>query len=431
MEFLKVKKFRSPRKLDEEKGPVVAETPREESKDENGTDGLKTNAAVDSAGEAEEYDDDDDFITQEVKRQLKELRNKRFLVLIPEESESCPEDEDEAEDENGTGSSDWKESMVEGGSQWCGGFGSFYDKYCERMLFFDKMSFQLLQDGSGIPSNPSPRSASKKLASTLRSLSFKRREGLQGDGEHPQQPLDDPLQDLETAYVAQLCLTWEALHCQYAELCQKISVYPENPTWCSLAAQKFQQFQVLLHRFIENEPFEQGNRVEIFSRSRISLPKLLQVPSFRESDQKQLEEGHIDTPVLANDLFGIIENSIMTFCLFLKMDKKKSGSALHIFGAHGQAQSYLQQTLTALDKKKIKLKELQRKKKGWKKKSWPPTAEEVELFFALIDIKVMSRVLKMTKISKEQLLWCEEKMSKLDFSGSKLQRNGSPLLFPC
>eukprot|EP00268_Persea_americana_P006066 TRINITY_DN12135_c0_g1_i1.p1 TRINITY_DN12135_c0_g1~~TRINITY_DN12135_c0_g1_i1.p1 ORF type:complete len:122 (+),score=32.17 TRINITY_DN12135_c0_g1_i1:779-1144(+) len=121
----------------------------------------------------------------------------------------------------------------------------------------------------------------------------------------------------------------------------------------------------------------------------------------------------------------------MTFCLFLKMDKKKSGSALHIFGAHGQAQSYLQQTLTALDKKKIKLKELQRKKKGWKKKSWPPTAEEVELFFALIDIKVMSRVLKMTKISKEQLLWCEEKMSKLDFSGSKLQRNGSPLLFPC
>lgn len=81
--------------------------------------------------------------------------------------------------------------------------------------------------------------------------------------------------------------------------------------------------------------------------------------------------------------------------------------------------------------KKIKLKELQRKKKGWKKKSWPPTAGEVELFFTLIDIKVMSRVLKMTKISKEQLLWCEEKMSKLNFSGSKLQRNGSPILFPC
>lgn len=63
-----------------------------------------------------------------------------------------------------------------------------------------------------------------------------------------------------------------------------------------------------------------------------------------------MEEEHIDTPVLANDLFRIIENSIMTFCLFLKMDKKKSGSALHIFGAYGQAQSYLQQTLTALDK---------------------------------------------------------------------------------
>lgn len=136
-------------------------------------------------------------------------------------------------------------------------------------------------EGSRIPSNPSPRSASKKLASTLRSLSFKRREGLQGDGEHLQQPFDDPHQDLETAYVAQLCLTWEALHCQYTQLCQKISVYPENPTWCSHAAQHFQQFQVLLHRYIENEPFEQGNRVEIFARSRVLLPKLLQVPNFQ------------------------------------------------------------------------------------------------------------------------------------------------------
>lgn len=77
------------------------------------------------------------------------------------------------------------------------------------------------------------------------------------------------------------------------------------------------------------------------------------------------------------------------------------------------------------------MKELFKKKKGWKNKTWTTTMEEVQLFFALIDIKVVSRVLRMAKLSKEQLLWCEEKMSKLDLSNNKLRRDGSPILFPC
>lgn len=81
--------------------------------------------------------------------------------------------------------------------------------------------------------------------------------------------------------------------------------------------------------------------------------------------------------------------------------------------------------------KEIRVKELCKKKKGWRKKSWPTTTEEVELLFALIDIKVISRVMRMAKISKEQLLWCEEKMSKLDLAEHRLCRNGSPILFPC
>lgn len=78
--------------------------------------------------------------------------------------------------------------------------------------------------------------------------------------------------------------------------------------------------------------------------------------------------------------------------------------------------------------KEMKVKEMSRKK-SWKKKSWPSTPPEVELLLGLIDIKVVSRVLRMVRISKEQLLWCEEKMSKID---NKLQRDdGSPILFPC
>lgn len=57
--------------------------------------------------------------------------------------------------------------------------------------------------------------------------------------------------------------------------------------------------------------------------------------------------------------------------------------------------------------KEIKVKELS-KKFSWKKKSWPSTQSEVELLLGLVDIKVVSRVLRMVRISKEQLLWCGE-----------------------
>lgn len=83
--------------------------------------------------------------------------------------------------------------------------------------------------------------------------------------------------------------------------------------------------------------------------------------------------------------------------------------------------------------RKVKLKELWKKRKGGKKNLWPATQEEVELLLGLIDVKVISRVLRMVKVSKEQLFWSEEKMKQLDLSAAtgKLQRDPSPILFPC
>lgn len=140
--------------------------------------------------------------------------------------------------------------------------------------------------GSHVPSTttPSPKSASKKLASPLACLSLRKSEAHEEESEHLQQPAaNNPYQDLETAYVGQVCLTWEALHCQYTQLTQKISGHPhtDTPTSYNQSAQQFQQFQVLLQRFIENEPFEHGSRPEIFARTRKSLPKLLQVPKIQ------------------------------------------------------------------------------------------------------------------------------------------------------
>ncbi|XP_066326658.1 uncharacterized protein [Miscanthus floridulus] len=445
MDFFKIKKFGKGKKSaggggvgvesddDASAGDV---TPRglEEQKPDNGEGNNAEAAAAEGAGvgngvveEEEEEEDDDDFITNEVKRRLKELRKNSFMVLIPEEE--CGELEEDGGEEEGGSPREWLESGVGDGFPLCG-FDSLYDKYCERMLVFHKMIAQLMKDPESLNmSKKSPRSASK-LASTLRSLSFKRKDELPEDCEQlqQQQSEDDPYQTLETAYVAHVSLSWEALHCTYVHLSLIVAAQPDNPTTYSSAAQAFQQFQVLLQRFIENEPFEHGTRVEIYARSRSLLSKLLQVPTFQVADRKDNTEDQMEPAISAPDLIKLLEESILTFRLFLKKDKRKSSV---LMSAHGHTGSSIQQVQSSLDKKEAKVKELLKKKKGWKSKTWPGTMEEVQLLFALIDIKVVSRVLRMGKLSEEQLLWCEEKMSKVDLTENWLRRDGSPILFPC
>ncbi|XP_047070417.1 uncharacterized protein LOC124678586 [Lolium rigidum] len=441
MDFFKLKKFGKARKSargdrdtlesDEDatagnvasEGDVYEENP--EAAAAAGGAGLANGGGED--GEEEEDEEDGDDIVNDVKRRLKEIRMNNFMVKIPEDENAEVEEDGDGEEE-GSSSREWMESDVGQGFPLCG-FDSLYDKYCQRMLAFDKTITQTLKD-SGLfnISKKSPRSASK-LASTLRSLSFKKRDELQEDCEHlqQQQTEDDPYQTLETAYVAHVSLSWEAIHCTYMHLSLILAAQPENPTTYSCAAQAFQQFQVLLQRFIENEPFEQGSRVEIYARSRSSLSKLLQVPTFQVAERKDNDEDQMEASIFASDLIKLLEESILTFRLFLKKDKKKSSALMSVNGHTG---SSIQQVQSSLDKKEMKVKELFKKKKG-NSKTWPGTMEEVQLLFALTDIKVVSRVLRMAKLSKEQLLWCEEKMSKLDLSDNKLRRDGSPILFPC
>lgn len=140
MDFFKVKKFRKAHKPNPEKDSEDKPVPQpEEPKNENG-DNMSKPANSDPSGDVE--DDDDDFITNEVKRRLKELRRSSFMVLIPEES--CPEEEEE-EEEGEMSSSEWRDGDAEGRQPWHG-FNDVFDKYCERMLFFDRMSAQQLNE---------------------------------------------------------------------------------------------------------------------------------------------------------------------------------------------------------------------------------------------------------------------------------------------
>ncbi|XP_041014468.1 uncharacterized protein LOC121257493 isoform X2 [Juglans microcarpa x Juglans regia] len=429
MSFFKVRKFRKAHKPDPEKDLEEKPVPQhEEPKNGNVGDDLSKSSHADPVPEAE--DEDDDFITNEVKRRLKELRRNSFMVLIPEE-ESCAEEEED-EEEREASSSDWRDVEAEA-RQWWGGVDALYDKYCERMLFFDRMSMHQVNEvgrGSQAPATPSSRSKSKKLTFPIGCLSLKKFEEPNDETEHLQHPDHDPYQDIEKAYVAQICLTWEALHCQYTQLSQKITCQADSLACYNHSAHQFQQFQVLLQRFIENEPFEEGLRAQTYARSRNLWPKLLQAPNIKASGERETEESS-DLTVPALDLIKIVECSILTFHLFMKMDKKKSSSVLHLFGNHNQVATPLQQIQSALEKKRIKLNELRKRRRGWKKNSWPQRDEDVELLFSLIDVKILSRVLRMVRITKEQLFWCEEKMKKLDIADGKLRRDPSPILFPC
>lgn len=92
--------------------------------------------------------------------------------------------------------------------------------------------------------------------------------------------IKDLQSDLETVYVGQTCLSWEFLQWEY----EKARELPESdPHWShqyNQVAGEFQQFQVLIHRFLENESF-QGPRLSNYVKNRCILRNLLQVPVIR------------------------------------------------------------------------------------------------------------------------------------------------------
>lgn len=75
--------------------------------------------------------------------------------------------------------------------------------------------------------------------------------------------------------------------------------------------------------------------------------------NFAASDKKETEGEESCLMVLAPDLINIMEASILTFHLFLKMDKKKSIGALNLFGNQNQTATPLHQIQSLLEKVNI------------------------------------------------------------------------------
>uniref|UniRef100_A0ACD5VDM5 Uncharacterized protein n=1 Tax=Avena sativa TaxID=4498 RepID=A0ACD5VDM5_AVESA len=154
---------------------------------------------------------------------------------------------------------------------------TLFRKYDEDMVYFHRVGAQKLTETESFRSiKYQPRSMSQRITHKLSMAPTPPPIGLR-----------DPYPELERVYVAQICLTWEALNWNYTSFRRHNGggAMPMLEDRCCPArvAQEFQQFQVLLYRFIENEPFEQGRRPEIYARMKNSSPKLLLVPEFRGS----------------------------------------------------------------------------------------------------------------------------------------------------
>ncbi|RWW83188.1 hypothetical protein BHE74_00008326 [Ensete ventricosum] len=253
---------------------------------------------------------------------------------------------------------------------------TLFQRYDEEMTFLDRISSQKLAETGG-SIRFQPRSISQRIA---RKFTIQKKKKKKGGNRNP-------YHELEIAYVAQISLAWEALNWNYVCFRQRKANGDGERFYCTARiAQQFQQFQVLLQRFIENEPYERGRRPQVFARTRISSPRLLQVPEFQE-------------------------DAIRTFMNFLKADKKNPRQML---------KSFVKPTSSSVDPEVLRSLKRTNQKGG---------DEEMDILMGLIDMKIVSRTLRMSEISQEQLQWCEEKMTKVGVWNGKVQREASPLLF--
>ncbi|CAN1180458.1 hypothetical protein LINPERPRIM_LOCUS12735 [Linum perenne] len=408
-----------------------------------------------------------EYVKQNSKRKNKEeemVVDEKFLVFEPTQLDSRKyphqayqwkdiidadeeEDEDDREEREeifgdsctvgstSKSSTEWRSSIKDSGTDQdpfsgssrrsCPKWESYtvFQKYDEEMIFLNRISAQKLHETESLRSiKVCPRSISDRIVHKISTLNKK-----------PSEMRQNPYHELEAAYAAQICLTWEALNWNYISFQGKRASHRDVDPGCpARVAQQFQQFQVLLQRYIENEPYEHGRRPEVYARMRLLAPKLLLVPEYRDSEDDQKEE-ELNSRITSEEFLMIMEDGIKTFMNFLKADKEKPCQIIASFfkrNRRGSVDPALLNLVKKINrKKKMKLKDLKRSGKCLRKRKLK-LEQEMEILMGLIDLQVVSRVLRTSDLSEQQLHWCEEKMSRVRLVDGKLKRDPTPLFFP-
>ncbi|XP_054800064.1 uncharacterized protein LOC129304437 isoform X2 [Prosopis cineraria] len=342
----------------------------------------------------------------------------------------------------------WKiEEKFQPGTSTTNEVPKFYKSYRERMRKFDILNYQkmcaidFLQSKEPIQSFSSRMTSTATIMSQL-SQSFHLSRRKKSETDPTKKFVRELYSDLETIYVGQLSLSWEFLQWEYEKALELWDSDQYGTRRFNEVAGEFQQFQVLLQRFIENEPF-QGPRVENYVRNRRAMKNLLQVPVIREDntkDKKKTRKRDSDNDAITSDmLVEILEESIRTIWRFIRADKDACNLTLK---GVKENQTELQdpadsellaQVRAGLQKKEKRLREILRSgscilKKFQKRKE--EGTDQYLYFFSQVDMKLVWRVLNMSRITTDQLAWCSNKLNKINFVHRTLHVEPTFLLFP-
>ncbi|KAK4784512.1 hypothetical protein SAY86_018880 [Trapa natans] len=162
-----------------------------------------------------------------------------------------------------------------------------YRTYCERMRKLDIFNYQKLYALGFLRAKDPLRWVSGEISSSAPSRASLIAQKLRLCRED-KRSRHDPItsfarelhRDLETVYVGQLCLSWELLQLQYERALDQCEEDPYSIHRYTEVADEFQMLQVIMQRFLEDEPFE-GPRVQHYVKSRCFQRNLLQVPAIR------------------------------------------------------------------------------------------------------------------------------------------------------
>ncbi|XP_068335258.1 uncharacterized protein [Pyrus communis] len=376
-------------------------------------------------------------LLEQLKMELKKVRA-TGLPTILEESESPNMDDLKP----------WKIDEKAHQGDRMGELQKFHRIYRERMRKFDILNYQklyaigFLQSKDPLQSFPSSSKSSAPAIPSFLSQNFWRCKPKKESDSDPMEKFIRELHgDLEAVYVGQLCLSWEILQWQYEKAFKLWESAPYGNGSYNVVAGEFQQFQVHLVRFVENECF-QGPRVENYVKNRCITRHLLQVPVIRRDNLKERKKarrkGKDGGAITSDILVEILEESIRTIWRFIRADKYANCTLAH--RRRRQEEELEESDLklfteiqTDLHKKNMKLKERLRCGNCILKRFKKHEDEGTDhlYFFSQVDMKLVARVLNMSTITTEQLVWCHNKLSKINFVNRKLLVDPSILLFPC
>ncbi|XWS44297.1 hypothetical protein CRYUN_Cryun15aG0032900 [Craigia yunnanensis] len=325
----------------------------------------------------------------------------------------------------------------------------FYKSYRERMRKFDILNYQkmyaigFLQSKDPLESISSHKSSLPLAITSLLSQNLRLGRRIKTDFDPMTKFIKELHSDLEMVYVGQLCLSWEILHWQYEKAIEIWESDPYGMRRYNEVAGEFQQFQVPMQRFIENEPFE-GPRVQNYVKNRCVLRNILQVPVIRvdsmKDKRKARRKGRDDDAITSDMLVEIMEESIRIFWRFVRADKdaniviRKTKKGTQVEPLEPDDLELLAEVQTDLQKKDRKVKDILRSGNCILRKfrkNEEESSDQVLYFFSQVDLKLVARVLNMSKVTKDQLFWCHSKLNKINFVNRKIDVEPSFLLFPC